>query len=130
MVHDRPTCILLVANDSAKRRELSKILRAEGFVVQEAAAGDEGLRLAADQRPDLILVYGHLADRSGIVVCRQFTADPRTAASLVLYVTAQEALDRPNGLAEDFGADSYLSEPIDPPVLLAHIHALLRLRQA
>jgi PAS domain S-box-containing protein len=128
MVTQRSTTILLVARDAAERLWLRQVLGAEGFAIQEATSGAEGLRLAAANPPDLMLLEGQLAKGAAIDIGRHLKADPRTAPILVLYLTAQRDPGHRNGL--DAGADGYVSKPVDPPVLLAHIHALLRLRQA
>ena len=128
MTHTR---ILLVDDNDVGRYALSRLLRREGFVVTEAATGHEALRLAAAApQPDLIILDVKLPDMSGFAVCQALKQQPATAHLPVLQLSAvyvQEA-DKVQGL--ESGADAYLTGPVDPPVLLATLRALLRVRHA
>ena len=128
MTHTR---ILLVDDNDVGRYALSRLLRREGFFVTEAATGHEALRLAAAaQQPDLIILDVKLPDMSGFAVCQALKQQPATADLPVLQLSAvyvQEA-DKVQGL--ESGADAYLTGPVDPPVLLATLRALLRVRHA
>jgi two-component system cell cycle sensor histidine kinase/response regulator CckA len=122
--------ILNVDDSEDNRFVLNLLLRDAGFAVQEAATGSEAL-LRAQQRPDLILLDVNLPDLSGLEVCRRLKADPATGSVPVLLISAisVRSEDRVRGL-EQAGADGYLSKPVDPAEMVAHIRALLRLRQA
>jgi PAS domain S-box-containing protein len=128
MTHTR---ILLVDDNDVGRYALSRLLRREGFFVTEAATGHEALRLAAAApQPDLIILDVKLPDMSGFAVCQALKQQPATADLPVLQLSAvyvQEA-DKVQGL--ESGADAYLTGPVDPPVLLATLRALLRVRHA
>src|SRR5499426_2469964 len=125
------TRILLVDDNEGGRYALSRLLRREGFFVTEAATGHEALRLAAAApQPDLIILDVKLPDMSGFAVCQTLKQQPATANLPVLQLSAvyvQEA-DKVQGL--ESGADAYLTGPVDPPVLLATLQALLRVRHA
>ena len=125
------THILLVDDNDVGRYALSRLLRREGFFVTEAATGHEALRLAAAApQPDLIILDVKLPDMSGFAVCQTLKQQLATANLPVLQLSAvyvQEA-DKVQGL--ESGADAYLTGPIDPPVLLATLRALLRVRHA
>jgi PAS domain S-box-containing protein len=129
MAIPRPTTILYLEDDPAVRLQLGDALRAEGFAVQEAATGAEGLRLA-EARPDVVLLDLRLPDMSGIEVCRRIKAASHTAATLVLYHSAHPAPS--NGQASHLagGADGFLGKPSEPRAVVAQINALLRLRRA
>jgi PAS domain S-box-containing protein len=129
MATSRPVTILHVEDDSGIRSLLRNLLRQEGFVFQEAATGADALRLAGD-RPDLILLDIRLPDMSGIDLCRRIKADPQTASILVLYLSGHAVATEEEAFRLDGGADGYLGKPIDSQVVVAHIKALLRLRQA
>src|SRR5262249_15545559 len=109
MAIPRPTTILYLEDDPAVRLQLGDALRAEGFAVQEAATGAEGLRLA-EARPDVVLLDLRLPDMSGIEVCRRIKAASHTAATLVLYHSAHPAPS--NGQASHLagGADGFLGK--------------------
>jgi two-component system, sensor histidine kinase and response regulator len=108
----------------------TKVLAQAGFRVQEAATGEDALRLAFELKPELVVLDINLPDVSGLEVCRRLKNDPLTSSIIILHLTASStsARDMVNGL--DGGADSYLTEPVDPAVLVATIRALLRARQA
>src|SRR5215831_208819 len=124
-----PATILVVDDDETGRRLTARLLRLAGFEVREAATGGEALRLA-DARPDLLILDVQLPDASGFEVCRAIKANPATAAALVLHLSgvANTSADRTFGLAG--GADGYLTKPVDPDELIAHVQALLRLKRA
>src|SRR5438874_6615707 len=127
---DSPSAtLLLVEDDETGRRLTSRLLRLAGFEVREAATGGEALRLA-DSQTDLIILDVQLPDMSGFEVCRALKANPATASALVLHLSgvAKTSADRTQGL--EGGADGYLTKPVDPDELIAHVNALLRLRRA
>jgi PAS domain S-box-containing protein len=126
---ERPV-ILNVNDDEARRYLLARILRRGGFDVIEAATGGEGLALAASARPDLLLLDVKLPDVSGFEVCQRVKADPTTAAIPVVMYSAVmvDTTDRVHGL--ESGADGYLTDPLQPPVVIATLRALLRARAA
>ncbi|MEW6338723.1 MAG: response regulator [Acidobacteriota bacterium] len=122
--------ILVVDDEAANRRATARILRAAGFSVREAATGDEALREAESQPPDLVVLDVHLPDITGIEVCRRLKATPVTSGVPVLHLTATAGgvRERVRGLEE--GADGYLVEPVEPEELVATVRSLLRVRQA
>lgn len=124
----QPT-ILNVDDDAAVRYVRTRVLQQAGFGVTEAATGTEALRLAANL-PSLILLDVHLPDLNGLEVCRRIKSDPATKFIPVLHVsaTALEGVDKVRGL--EGGADSYLTEPVEPEVLVATTRALLRAHEA
>ncbi len=129
-VWDQQKATILTLHDNQDNRDtLAQLLRQEGFEVREAASGEQGLRLAAEN-PDLIILAGHLLDMGGPEVCRRIKAHPATAGIPVLHLStaALGGRERVDGLPS--GADAYLSQPVSPPELLGSVHALLRARQA
>jgi PAS domain S-box-containing protein len=121
--------LLHVDDNAASRRALSRILRAAGFDVWEAATGSEALQLAAG-KPDLVVLDVVLPDLDGREVCRHIKSDPATAATPVLLLSgvAVSTPERVHGL--EGGADAYLTKPVEPEELVAHAKALLRVRRA
>lgn len=114
---------MLIEDDVKIARAVSRGLRAEGFTVETAARGDDGLWLATEGSYDLIVLDILLPGRNGYQVC----AELRTAGNWtpILMLTAKDGdLDEAEGL--DTGADDYLTKPFSFPVLLARIRALLR----
>ena len=108
----------------------TRILRDAGFHVLEARTGEDAIRLATSERPDLAVLDLNLPDVNGFEVCRRIKSGDGTGQILVLHVssTMTESDARIRGLTN--GADSFLAEPIEPAELVANVRALLRLRQA
>ena len=131
MTHTPHTRLLLVDDNTVGRYALGRLLRREGFDVTEAATGQETLQLAvAVPPPDLIILDVRLPDMSGLQVCQMLKQQPATTHIPVLHLSAVyiEASDKVQGL--ESGADAYLTSPVDLPVLLATVQALLRVRHA
>jgi PAS domain S-box-containing protein len=125
----RPT-ILNVDGDEMCRYAVTRILEHNDFRVREASSGAEALQIAEAEKPDLVLLDVNLPDINGFEVCRRLKAGPATARIPVLHVTASYARvpDMAKGL--ESGAESYLTEPVEPEVLVATIRAVLRTRHA
>jgi len=121
--------ILNVNDDSAARYLVTRLLRHAGYEVEEAATGAEALALAR-ALPSLVVLDVKLPDISGLEVCRRLKGDPLTAGVPVLHTSATftSTEGRVEGL--DSGADGYLTQPIEPPELLATVRALLRAHDA
>ena len=108
----------------------SRVLRQAGFTVLEATNGTEALRLATTHKPALVLLDVNMPDMSGLEVCRRLKTDPDTAALLVLHVSATATRGSDRLQALEYGADTYLIEPVETEELIATVRALLRLREA
>lgn len=119
--------VLVVDDTDASRYAIARHLRQAGFEVWEAASGQDALRLA-QQQPSLIVLDIKLPDILGYEVCRKLKTDPATAAIPILHISAtfQMSADRVRGL--EGGADGFLTEPLEPEELVAHVKLLLRLR--
>lgn len=117
---------ILAVEDEEDIRELIRFnLGKEGFAVTAAATGEEALRLAAADPPDLILLDLMLPAMSGFDVCRALKREPRTAGVPVVMLTAKgEDSDIVAGL--ELGAEDYIVKPFSPKVLAARIRSVLR----
>jgi PAS domain S-box-containing protein len=124
-----PPTVLNVDDDVAARSALTRLLTRSGFLVRETGSGREALAAAAEH-PDLILLDVQLPDLDGFEVCRRLRANPRTATIPVVQISGEyrSSQDRVHGL--EYGADSYLTKPVEPDVLVAQMRALLRARRA
>jgi PAS domain S-box-containing protein len=129
MGHTKQTVILHVDDNPATRYTIGRILGREGFNVNEAVSGSEGLRLAREG-PDLVILDVKLPDIDGFEVCRRIKADPKTANIPVLHLSATYVTGEAQVTGLEGGADGYLVQPVDHRVLVATIKALLRLRRA
>jgi two-component system, sensor histidine kinase len=122
--------ILNIDDSDAGRYATNRILQRGGFITIEASTGKGGLQTAIEEQPDLILLDVNLPDVNGFDICRQLKSDPRTASIPVLMMSASFVAKRDQVKGLEGGADGYLTEPLEPEVLIAHIRALLRMRQA
>jgi PAS domain S-box-containing protein len=126
-----PLTVLRVGDDPTSRYALTQALQKAGFRVREADSGRDVLRLAAAERPDLVLLDANPAgDLDGMEVGRRLKADPATAATPVLLVSAATAHGEDRGRGPEEGADGFLVTPAEPAEVVAHVRALLRLCRA
>jgi DNA-binding response OmpR family regulator len=118
--------ILVVEDDSSIRLGLEDTLRAKGYTVVAETHGEEGLRRAAEFRPDLIILDIMLPDIEGFEVCRRLKSSKGELAQIpVIMLSARGAeLDRVRGL--ELGADDYVTKPFSVMELLARVSAVLR----
>ena len=117
--------ILLVEDDLSLVELVRYNLDREGFDVLYATDGEEGIEVAREQSPDLVLLDWMLPLVSGIEVCRRLRKLPETSNIPIIMLTARgEETDRIRGL--DSGADDYVSKPYSPRELISRINAVLR----
>jgi two-component system cell cycle response regulator DivK len=104
--------LILVVEDNEKNRKLVRdVLTVKGYRVLETETGEDGVRVAREQHPALILMDIQLPGIDGIEALRQLRADPATAAIPIVAVTASVmARDRQAILAAGF--DAYQAKPI------------------
>ena len=120
------TRILLVEDELDLARSVVYALQRDGFEMSHAASGRAALDLCRNEAPfDVVLLDLMLPDLSGIEVCRQLRAEPRTRGLRILMLTARaEEIDRVVGF--EVGADDYLVKPFSVRELALRIRALLR----
>ncbi len=121
--------ILVVDDTEANRYTIARILRKEGFEVQEAADGKAGLARVNDEL-DLVVLDIHMPEMDGYEVCRRIKANPELRPIPVLHISATYTGTSDIAYGLEAGADGYLTHPVDPGVLVATVRAFLRLRQA
>ncbi|HWQ52181.1 MAG TPA: PAS domain S-box protein [Bryobacteraceae bacterium] len=125
-----PALILSVDDQDSNRYVRSRVLRAAGFEVIEAANGADTLALALEYQPSLIVLDIRLPDIDGFEVCNRLKSNPNTASILVLHVSAIGAMEHDLPEALKHRSDAYLREPIAPETLIATVNALIRAREA
>lgn len=126
----RPTRILAIDDNAAALYATSRVLKAAGYEVLQASTGGAGLAAAASERIDLIVLDVNLPDIDGFEVCRRLRARPETAQIPVLHLSATFTQNSDFKLGLEAGADSYLTRPVEAPVLLATVRTLLFARHA
>lgn len=121
----RPQTILLVDDDIHNQKIFETVLRHSGFRVRMAANGEEALREARAELPDLILMDLSIPVIDGWECSRQLKADPATRHIIILALTAHAMRgDQERALAA--GCDGYLSKPISPKKLVEEVKARLK----
>jgi OmpR-family two-component system manganese-sensing response regulator len=115
--------ILLVDDEVELTEPLTQILSREGYTVDVADNGIDGMELAKGREYDLLILDWMLPNKSGLDLCKELRSQGK--ATPVLFLTAKDTIDdRVMGL--DAGADDYLVKPFELRELLARVRALLR----
>lgn len=118
--------ILVVEDDRSLREGLAMNFRLRGYRVLTAADGDEGLRAAFDEKPDLIVLDLMLPGTDGLEILSELRA--HDVGVPVLILSARDRLqDKVRGL--EIGADDYLTKPFQLLELLARVEVMLRRRR-
>jgi len=115
---------VLVIEDNEKNMKLTRdILEAKGYAVLEAINGEDGVRLAIEQLPDLVLMDIQMPGIDGVEALQQLRAEPTTATLLVVAFTASVmAADRSR--VTEAGFDGFIGKPIKVKDFVATVHAL------
>lgn len=120
----RPQTILIIDDDDAMVDVLSQRLSRQGYEIVVAASGDEGLAIARDRRPNLVLLDLRLPDADGFSVCQQLGDDSGTCTIPVIILSGME---RPDIIRRSraAGCQYYVRKPYDPNALLILVqHAI------
>jgi PAS domain S-box-containing protein len=119
---------LAVDDNPAALYATTRVLRSAGYDVLQATTG--GAALAAAPQADLVVLDINLPDMDGFEVCRRLRANAATAQLPVLHLSATFTQTTDFELGLEAGADSYLTRPVEAPVLLATVRTLLFARHA
>ena len=104
--------LILIVEDNEKNRKLARdVLAHRGYRIAEAETGEDGVRLAGELRPDLVLMDIQLPGMNGIEALRQLRSDPTTRDIPVMAVTAS-AMTHNRQKIMAAGFDGYQSKPI------------------
>ncbi|MCZ6556543.1 MAG: response regulator [SAR324 cluster bacterium] len=120
-------CILVVDDQPANRDIFQTRLTVSGYQVILAGDGEEALRVAREQLPDLVLLDVMMPKINGIDVCRELKGDPSLPYIPIIMVTAKaDSKDVVVGL--EAGAEEYLTKPVDQAALVARVKSMLRIK--
>jgi two-component system cell cycle response regulator DivK len=117
--------ILVVEDQEDNRKIVRDLVTASGYELVEAATGEEGLEVAARERPDLILMDIQLPGIDGYEVTRRIKANPQLRQIPIIAVTSY-ALSGDDKKAFAAGCDGYVTKPFSPRLLLAKIREYLK----
>lgn len=124
MAAERPgdeRCVLVVDDDAVLRRVVRAVLEADGFRVLEAQDGEQGLALAASERPSVVILDVMMPGLDGVEVCRRIDHQ----ATKVLMLTALGDVSTEVASLEA-GASGYLTKPFSSMDLLDRVEELLK----
>ena len=117
--------LILVVEDNEKNRKLVRdVLTFKGYSIVEADNGEDGVRLAGERLPKLILMDIQLPGIDGIEALRRIRANETTRAIPIIAVTAS-AMDRDRQQIMAAGFDGYQSKPLNVREFLAAVAAIL-----
>ena len=118
---------ILIIEDNLMNLELATdLLEANGFVVASAQTAEEGLRLAHELLPDLVLMDISLPGMDGLCATRELKSDPATRHLTVVGLTAH-AMKGDEQIALNAGCDGYLTKPIDTRTFIATVNKFIAL---
>ena len=124
-----PNELILIIEDNEKNRKLVRdVLQFNGYKTVETETAEEGLKLAVEQSPALILMDIQLPGMDGITALKQLRADPTTKNISVIAITASAMThNRTTMLAEGF--DGYQTKPISLKEFLGEVQRVLAARR-
>ena len=122
--------LILIVEDNEKNRKLVRdVLQVKGYTTIESETAEEGIKLAVDKSPALILMDIQLPGIDGITALKQLRADPKTKSIPVIAITASAMThNRKTMLAEGF--DGYQTKPISLKEFLGEIERVLAARRS
>ena len=117
--------LILIVEDNDKNRKLMRdVLQFKGYRLAEAETGEDGVRLARELHPDLVLMDIQLPGVNGITAFRQIRDDPTTAAIPVIAVTAS-AMNQDRQTIMAAGFDGYQSKPLNVKGFIEAVRQIL-----
>jgi two-component system alkaline phosphatase synthesis response regulator PhoP len=124
-----PGPILVIDDEPYILRSLSYLLQREGYTVETATNGEEGLRRVRSLRPPLMFLDIMMPHMNGYEVCEQVKQDPTLEGTYVIMLSAKgQQIDRERGLLG--GADEYMTKPFSPREVAQRVRTILAERGA
>ena len=117
--------LILIVEDNEKNMKLVRdVLRVKGYATLEATTAEEGIQLAVEHRPDLVLMDIHLPGMNGIEARRALRADPVTSKIPVIAVTAS-VMQQDRKQITEAGFEGYVGKPINLKEFLGAVQEML-----
>lgn len=116
--------ILVVDDEPYIQRSLSFVLRKEGFQVEVASNGEDGLKKAREFKPKVIFLDVMMPKLNGFNTCRAIKSDSELKESYVILLTGKgQEIDKERGIKE--GANEFMSKPFSPKEIVTKIRTIL-----
>ena len=117
--------VMIVDDDPLIRNVVRTVLEDGSYELEEAASGEEALRLAERRPPDVVLLDVMMPGMNGFEVAERFRDNPKLKGAVIVMLTAKSGPeDRRRGLAA--GADVYFTKPFSPLELLTTLNGAVR----
>jgi adenylate cyclase len=117
--------VILIVEDDPRNMTLARdMLKVSGYTTIEAKDGEQGVILARKSKPDLILMDLMMPKKDGYTACHEIKADPATKNIPIVMLTAIDNQGNKD-IARIWGADGYITKPLDMQVLVNTISPLL-----
>ena len=123
---ERGIRVLVADDDPGVTSVVERTLVRDGYEVRTSADGETALRLAREWMPDAVILDVLMPRMDGVTLCSRLRPE-RPDLGILMLTARDSALDHVAGL--DAGADDYVVKPFSPPVLVAHLRAVLRRRE-
>jgi len=121
--------VVLAVDDTPQNLDVVKGILTPQYRIKVATNGPAALRIVEKQLPDIILLDIMMPGMSGLEVCRELKANPRSADIPVIFLTAKDQTeDETEGF--ELGAADYILKPVNPPILQARVKTHLALKQS
>ncbi len=121
--------VLVIDDDQDMLVAIETLLGVRDFAVLSATNADDGVRMAREERPDVILLDILMSPRSGIEVYEELRADPALRATKILIVTALKQKIHEDRFAAEleacWAAEDFLDKPVEPEALVERIRQLV-----
>ena len=114
--------VLMIEDEENISSFVAMYLEKEGFAVSVAATGSEGIKLAGETTPSIVLLDLMLPDIDGFEICRRLRHG--SDVPIIMLTARDAATDKVVGL--ELGADDYITKPFDPRALVARVKTVLR----
>jgi len=117
--------ILVVDDDHDTLRLVGMMIEREGYQVISADSGQQALNMIRDEKPDLVILDIMMPETDGLEILKRLRSGKETQNIRIIMFTAKTQLDD-KLTGYEYGADDYLTKPVQPAELIAHVRAVLR----
>jgi len=118
------TTVLIIDDDELIREINGKMLRSHGYEVFESATGDQGVVIARDKHPDIILLDVELPDVSGMDVCVTLRRELVENDAMIALMSGIRLAPDDRSSSFESGADAFIAKPVGNRELLARVNSL------